>query len=141
MNHREIWAATHGCPVPEGHIIHHVDGNGRNNRADNLICITPREHLRLHREARIATGKPAYVGKKLKHIPMPDDPKAYVNCYSLSAAAKALNRPKATLVLWMDNGQLEELPVRGHVRLITAESLRAKARELGVTLADGGKAA
>lgn len=33
----------------ESRVVHHRDGNPRNNRVDNLICVTEQEHLELHR--------------------------------------------------------------------------------------------
>jgi predicted XRE-type DNA-binding protein len=35
-------------PIPEGHIIHHKDGNKLNNRLENLQCVSRQEHFGLH---------------------------------------------------------------------------------------------
>lgn len=32
--HQEVWKAAHG-PIPEGHDIHHVNGNHDDNSLDN----------------------------------------------------------------------------------------------------------
>lgn len=45
--HEEIWKTAHG-PIPDGHHIHHRDGNPLNNDLDNLECVDPRTHTRLH---------------------------------------------------------------------------------------------
>lgn len=45
--HREIWRAVHG-EIPDGHQIHHKDGNPLNNRPDNLVCLSGSEHATLH---------------------------------------------------------------------------------------------
>lgn len=45
--HRKVWESAHG-PIPPGCIIHHIDGNGRNNNLDNLMLLTRSEHTRLH---------------------------------------------------------------------------------------------
>jgi hypothetical protein len=45
--HRAIWAAAYGV-IPEGCVIHHLDGNGLNNSLDNLAMMTKAEHDELH---------------------------------------------------------------------------------------------
>ena len=49
--HRKIWIETFG-EVPEGHIIHHKDGNKKNNSLDNLLCISRKDHALLHWKER-----------------------------------------------------------------------------------------
>lgn len=45
--HQLVYALTYG-PIPKGYHIHHKDGDKRNNHWDNLQCVTPKEHKRLH---------------------------------------------------------------------------------------------
>ena len=45
--HRVVWKCHHG-PIPDGLIIHHVDGDPRNNNIENLRAMTQAEHGRLH---------------------------------------------------------------------------------------------
>lgn len=49
MSYRKIWENTYG-KIPNGYEIHHKDGNGKNNSIENLICVTPEEHYRIHYE-------------------------------------------------------------------------------------------
>lgn len=42
--HRDVWAHHHGA-IPDGHHVHHVDGDPSNNAIENLECISPAEHL------------------------------------------------------------------------------------------------
>lgn len=49
--HRVIWEKAHG-PIPKGHEVHHIDGNGNNNSLDNLILLTTSEHKHLHGKLR-----------------------------------------------------------------------------------------
>ena len=49
--HRVIWERTFG-PIPEGCVIHHIDGNGHNNRLDNLMLLTQAQHKELHARLR-----------------------------------------------------------------------------------------
>ncbi len=46
--HRSTWEAEHGA-IPDGHYIHHVNGDRLDNRLDNLSLITSADHCKLHR--------------------------------------------------------------------------------------------
>jgi len=37
--HVRVWLLNNGG-VPEGHIIHHINGDKHDNRLDNLICLS-----------------------------------------------------------------------------------------------------
>lgn len=56
--HRAIWESVNG-PIPDGHHIHHKDGNPLNNEISNLECITRSDHLREHASApeRVARSR------------------------------------------------------------------------------------
>lgn len=45
--HRLIYENTYG-PIPEGYIIHHIDGNKENNSPENLVMMSKTEHHTLH---------------------------------------------------------------------------------------------
>lgn len=57
--HRLIYESEYG-PIPEGHVIHHLDGNKLNNDLDNLIMMDAHEHNVLHKKGK---NNPRY-GKK-----------------------------------------------------------------------------
>jgi hypothetical protein len=46
--HVDLWKSVHG-DVPPGCHIHHKDGNPFNNTIDNLECLAPGDHVRVHR--------------------------------------------------------------------------------------------
>lgn len=46
--HRAIWMIMTGEPIPEGWEIHHRDENNKNNLFDNLICLHPFDHRKMH---------------------------------------------------------------------------------------------
>ena len=50
--HRDLWASIHGQP-PKGSIVHHKDGDWNNNSPDNLVCVTRKEHAKIHAPERI----------------------------------------------------------------------------------------
>ena len=41
--HRYLWIQTYG-EIPEGMIIHHIDGDNLNNNINNLECLNHSEH-------------------------------------------------------------------------------------------------
>lgn len=47
--HRDIWEWAYG-PIPDGHVVHHVDGNHLDDSLQNLQCLSRADHSRLHRE-------------------------------------------------------------------------------------------
>lgn len=49
--HRVIWEKANG-PIPPGYVIHHINGNGRDNRLENLMMMAPRDHVALHARMR-----------------------------------------------------------------------------------------
>jgi len=62
-SHREIAENALGKPLPNGAIVHHVDGNSLNNKNDNLvICKDQAYHLLIHARARAinSCGNPEY---------------------------------------------------------------------------------
>lgn len=46
--HRHVWEQANG-PIPDGYVIHHINGNALDNRLENLAMLTSAEHTRLHR--------------------------------------------------------------------------------------------
>jgi len=60
--HRRIWADAHG-DIPDGHCVHHRDGDWTNNDLDNLECVSSKSHQKGHMQERMAD--PAYA-KQLK---------------------------------------------------------------------------
>ena len=55
--HRVVWEREHG-PIPPGAVIHHIDGDPRNNDLSNLmLCASQRDHVRLHHGWRIVDGQ------------------------------------------------------------------------------------
>lgn len=47
MLHRDIWEASYG-PIPNGKVIHHIDGDPGNNALANLELCTVAEHTAIH---------------------------------------------------------------------------------------------
>lgn len=58
--HVAIWIDTYG-DVPVGMCIHHINGNKLDNRIENLMTITIREHSALHAKNRKRNKKGWFV--------------------------------------------------------------------------------
>ena len=54
--HRAIWESANGA-IPDGHDVHHIDGDSFNNTLANLALIESRAHVRQHTLKRIAAGE------------------------------------------------------------------------------------
>lgn len=54
--HRIVWSEVFG-PIPEGHHIHHRDGNPANNEPSNLQCLPAARHLSEHGDTSAANGR------------------------------------------------------------------------------------
>lgn len=51
--HRAIAEQLLGRPLKNGEVVHHIDGNKRNNRPENLMIFSSQaEHARWHMEKR-----------------------------------------------------------------------------------------
>ena len=46
--HRLIWEDWYGKSVPDGYVIHHLNGNKTDNRIQNLQCVEQRLHKKFH---------------------------------------------------------------------------------------------
>lgn len=51
--HRLVQEHFNG-PIPPGHLVHHIDEDKKNNRANNLMAMTVAEHRRLHNQGPAA---------------------------------------------------------------------------------------
>jgi hypothetical protein len=54
--HHVVWEKHHGA-VPNGHEIHHRDGDKTNNAPENLVDLTPSQHAQLHQQYRSVPQK------------------------------------------------------------------------------------
>lgn len=45
--HRSVWE-FHNGPIPEGYVVHHIDGERDHNDLENLQCMPSGEHGRMH---------------------------------------------------------------------------------------------
>jgi hypothetical protein len=55
--HRVVAERMLGRPLQRGEIVHHIDGNRRNNNPANLQVMTQSEHMRLHHAEMQAARK------------------------------------------------------------------------------------
>ncbi len=57
--HVFLWRMEKG-DIPEGHHIHHIDGDKENNAIENLTCILQRDHLSHHMKEQIEKDPQKY---------------------------------------------------------------------------------
>lgn len=55
--HRVVAEQMLGRPLVKGEVVHHIDGNGKNNSPSNLMVITQSEHVKMHHKAMMAARK------------------------------------------------------------------------------------
>ena len=71
MEHVYVWEQHNGHAVPDGHDLHHIDGDKLNNVVGNLLLVTPVEHKRIHSGCRFIDGvwwKPCGICRAFKPI-------------------------------------------------------------------------
>jgi hypothetical protein len=49
--HRWLWEKYNG-PIPSGYIVHHINGDINDNRLENLLCVSPKQHAELHKNMK-----------------------------------------------------------------------------------------
>lgn len=49
VHYRKIWENFHNIKIPPNHDIHHIDGNRNNNSIENLMLVSLKEHLEIHK--------------------------------------------------------------------------------------------
>lgn len=51
--HRKVWEENFG-EIPEGMVIHHKNGNKKDNRINNLKIVTRSEHRLIHLQKKLS---------------------------------------------------------------------------------------
>ena len=50
--HRRIWEDHYNKPIPNGYVIHHMNGDRLDNRIQNLQCCKREDHIKFHSKGR-----------------------------------------------------------------------------------------
>lgn len=69
--YRYYWEKHHGKKIPKGYHIHHIDGNKDNNSINNLLCVSPEEHKKLHEEMGHTILKSGFILKAGNRLGIP----------------------------------------------------------------------
>lgn len=70
LAHDVVWERVHG-PIPDGHRVHHRDGDKQNNVIENLELVSHLTHKRLHSGCELRNGvwwKPCGVCGEFKPV-------------------------------------------------------------------------
>lgn len=88
--HRAIWRHHHG-PIPDGHDVHHKDGDYNNNVIDNLELITRRDHATLHDHFATVNARPDADAMRRRAVQIGWEKAPYKDyvCLECSAAFKS----------------------------------------------------
>lgn len=95
--HKAIYETYYKCKVPNGYIVHHIDGNPLNNSIKNLQLMTDSEHLRTHRILDNCI-KYAYESIKKPIVQYTKDGQFVAEYQSIIEASKATNIINTSIV-------------------------------------------
>jgi len=71
--HHFVWWKEHDELPPEDKVIHHKDGDKKNNDIDNLELITPEEHGRIHNKKKTVVKECKICDGHFETIPSDED--------------------------------------------------------------------
>ena len=55
LQHRKVWRKYRG-EIPNGYHLHHINGNKKDNRIENLQLVTSKQHRQIHSGCKFIDG-------------------------------------------------------------------------------------
>ena len=101
LEHRYVWECKFGL-IPKGLIIHHLDGNTKNNDINNLCLLTSTAHNRIHSHSPWNKGLTVKTSGKWKRAIQKRDETKNINHLSIC---------KKTVELQSQGKKLREIAV------------------------------
>ena len=104
--HRVVYESIHG-KIPDGYVVHHIDGDRSNNDITNLLALSTGDHMALHQKTRIHTQPKRKEGRAMKP-----------ELLSTKDAAKILNVSTMTVRNYCRQGVIEAFKVHRDWRIV-----------------------
>ena len=104
--HRVVYESVYG-EIPDGYVVHHIDGDRGNNDIGNLLALPMPDHIALHHKARIHTQPKRKEGRTMKP-----------ELLSTKDAAKILNVSPMTVRNYCRQGVIEAFKVHRDWRIV-----------------------
>jgi len=113
--HRVIWMQQQG-EIPKGFMVHHLNGDKKDNRVENLICVSRKDHAKLHhKEGRIRITYPSGAIEVIKsshnplksshnplkssHNPLKSSIKKFAQSIKKFAQSKVIKRQRSNVII------------------------------------------
>lgn len=83
--HRVIWERHHG-KIPKGYHVHHINADKSDNRIENLECLSPSDHGKLHGLPKEYRFKPGNIPHNARAVRRLDTGEVYPSARQAAAA-------------------------------------------------------